>query len=170
MKDFSAWSGEEMAVFVGAAFHYQSSETGDGQVSAPGLDSFVSWTIDGSIENEGWNLFASITGSNTEGAGATPDLSLVGFVIQSGYMVVPDTFEPFVRWEWIDPDVSHQVNLVSVGANYYLNRHNAKITADVVWAQNSLDVIGGSSGLGLLTDVAGETDQVAIRAQFQLLF
>jgi hypothetical protein len=52
MKDFAAWSGEETAVFVGGAIHWEIAETGDKQSVLPGepIDELVTWTVDGSIE------------------------------------------------------------------------------------------------------------------------
>jgi len=171
MKDFSAWSGEETAAFVGAAIHYEIVETGAGPTA---IDEFVAWTIDGSIEYEGANLFAAVIGLHNNNIGGVNDVDQFGFVLQGGFMLIPDKFEPFLRWEWIDPDTSHQVNLITVGANYYLAKHNAKITTDLVWALNSLHgMMGGpgrSTGLGLLSDSVNQTDQFALRAQFQLLF
>ena len=172
MKDFSAWSGEETAVFVGGAVHWEIAETGDNQSVLPGMpvDELVTWTIDGSIESEGANLFASVVGRHYNNLGGTNDMDTFGFVLQGGIMLIPDKFEPFFRWEWIDPDTSHAVNLVTVGTNYYLHKHNAKITTDLVWALNSLANIGGSSSLGLRNDSDGQKNQVALRAQFQLVF
>lgn len=183
MKDFTAWSGEQQAVFVGAAVHYELSETGgigsqpalaagtlfNPTMAAIAVDDFWTWTVDGSIESNGMNLFASLSGVHFNSVNGGSDVDAYGLVVQGGYMLIPDTLEPFVRWEWIDPDVRHSMNLVTVGANYYLKKHAAKFTADLVWALNSLDS-ASSSGLGLLPDTSGETDQMAIRAQFQLLF
>lgn len=174
--DFSAWSGEGQAVFVGAAVHYEEGETGDDQSSTT-ADHFFAWTVDGSYEMDGLSLFAAIAGVHAESAlspVAVPvpgmDTDTLGVVLQGSYMLVADQVEPFVRYEYIDPDVDGAVNLVTAGTNYYLNGHNAKMTFDVVWALNSLDTIAGSTGLGLLPDSPGESDQFALRAQFQLLF
>ncbi len=180
ITDYSAWSGEDEAVFVGAAIHYEAGESGDGQTAAVGpafnppgaaiaYDDFLSWTVDGSIEANGANLFASVTGLHVNAIAGASDIDAYGLVIQGGYMIIPDKLEPFLRWELIDPDSTHKVNLVTVGANYYLNKHRSKFTADLVVALNSLDNFS-SSGLGLLADTAGETGQFAIRTQFQLLF
>ena len=170
MKDFSAWSGEGQAVFVGLAIHHEVGESGDGQAAAAGFDDFTAWTIDGSIESEGLNVFAAIVGVNTNNIGGATDTDTLGILVQSGFMLIPDKLEPFIRWEHIDPDISHDVNLVTVGANYYLNQHNAKFTTDLVWALNSLANVGGSSGLGLLADTAINRNQLSLRAQFQLVF
>lgn len=183
MKDFSAWAGEQQAVFFGAAVHHEIGESGGGAIptlgagtpfnatgGAVGYDEFTAWTVDGSIESDGGNLYAAVMGIHFNNNGGTNDIDAYGLVVQGGVMLIPNKFEPFVRWEYVDPDTSHEVNLITVGTNYYIRKHNAKFTTDVVWALNSLANVGGSSGLGLLTDIAGKKDQVALRAQFQLLF
>jgi len=183
MKDFNAWSGEQQAVFVGAAIHYEIVETGgisfqpalaasslfNPTMATIGVDQILSWTVDGSIESNGMNLFASVTGLHYNTINGASNIDAYGIVVQGGYMLIPDKLEPFARWEWIDPDVRHPINLVTVGANYYLNKHHAKFTADLVWALNSLES-ANSSGLGLLPDTSGEDGQFAVRGQFQLLF
>ena len=88
-------------------------------------------------------------------------------------MVIPEKLEPFLRWEYLDLDEDEiggedDVNIVTIGMNYYFNKHNAKFTLDVVWALDALPA--SSTGLGLLADDRDGDDQVAVRAQFQLLF
>ena len=63
-------------------------------------------------------------------------------------------------------------DLVALGAgvNYYIDRHNAKITADATYvtdrptSDRTPSTPGGGIGLN------GESDQLLLRAQFQLLF
>ncbi len=177
-KEFSAWSDQEHAAFLGAAVHYESAETGDNQIAslgaAPivaGVDQFFMWTVDGSCKQNGANVYFAAVGVHTDGTGAVPGGDNYGVVVQGGYMLIPDVLEPFVRWEWIDPSFTDEVHLVTAGANYFMNKHNAKLTVDVVWVPSgTLSVIGGSSGLGLLTDIAGNNNQTALRAQYQVLF
>ena len=103
-------------------------------------------------------------------------------MIQGSYNI-NDKFEPFVRYEWMDVSDAEDlgltaedtISLVTFGFNHYFNKHNAKFTLDVVWALDPLpsssSINGGSgSGLGLLSDDGDEEDQMAVRAQFQLLF
>lgn len=178
-KDFSAWDGEELAIFVGGAAHYQEFDThvGSGNTQRSFDDLFV-WTLDASVETNGLNVFGAVMGSHASGSGSAADSDDYGFVVQGGYMVIPDKLEPFVRYEYMDGDSIQQTSLVTIGANYYLNKHNAKFTVDAVWALDSIDSsalmpFGGStsiSGLGLKDDSSGEEDQLAVRAQFQLLF
>lgn len=177
-KDFTSWPGEDQAIFVGGAVHWEEGETGDAFLN----NDFFSWTIDASYENNGFNAFVSFTGMHTDNeAGATlGDQDLYGLVLQAGYNmpVGDDSIEPFARWEYIDFDTAattiagsgyeDEVNIITFGVNYYFSKHNAKFTLDLVWA---LDPIPFSeSGLGLLADASDEEDQFVIRSQFQLLF
>lgn len=181
MRDFSAWSGESPAAFIGAALHWEEGETGDSFFN----DDFFTWTVDSSIEAAGFNFFGSVVGLHTQAE--TPgvdDVDLFGFVFQGGYMVVPDKLEPFLRLEYFDLDNLDEfdtgfdttVLLLTFGSNYYFAKHDAKFSLDLVWALDTINqsVFGGSSspfsGLGLLGDDPGEDDQVVLRGQFQLLF
>ncbi len=199
-KDTSAGSGDQMGLFVGAALHYQKTETGFDATSlippgAPNLaDDVVLWTVDGSLEILGLGVYAAVMGMHTEApnnagvlfvSGQPEDLNHYGFVIQAGYMVIPDTLEPFVRYEHllIDDQVLPAVggvsqeddpNLLTVGFNYYVHKHGAKFTADLVYAFQSLGgagaAFGVSDGLGLRADEVDQDGQLALRAQMQLLF
>lgn len=175
--DYSAWSGEETAILLGAAVHWEEGETGD---DAGGLQEGFLWTVDGGVEVSGFNLYGAVVNAhNNPDAGDTTDHW--GYQVQAGYMIIPDKLEPFARWEHLDLDNagSDEVDLLTFGANYYLNKHSAKFTLDVVWAldelnaantQTELGANGLNSGLGLLPDSDGRDDQFAVRAQFQLLF
>ena len=65
MEDFAAWSGEDTGLFVGAALHYEVGETGDSFNN----NDFFMWTIDGSLETNGFNLFAAVVGMHTDNDG-----------------------------------------------------------------------------------------------------
>lgn len=182
-NDFSAWSGEDTAVFVGGAVHYQVGETG----SSADNDNFVVWTIDGSIECNGANIFASFSGLHTDLGVASPNnLDMYGLVVQGGYMIIPDKLEPFARFEWIDLDgragaaSDNDIFIVTIGANYYMIRHRAKFTVDVMWAGSDMPdstVLGlqdndgfdqSLGAIGLRQDL--DDDQFVLRLQFQLMF
>lgn len=163
MKDTTAWSGEDFAAFVGGAFHYEIGETGNAGTN----DDFFSWTIDGSIESEGLGVMVAIYGNHTDNEVAA-DTDNYGFLAQASYNI-DDTWEPFVRYELIDLDgAADEINIVTVGTNYYMKKHNAKFTVDAVFGLDPL--AGVSDGAGLRADAAGEDGQVALRGQFQLLF
>lgn len=174
-RDFSAWSGEDLALFVGGAAHY---ELGDGANGAAA--DYFAWTVDGSVETNGLNVFAAFNGGhiNPDAAGAA-DRDMYGAVAQAGYQVIADTLEPFVRWEWLDDDAAGTENLqvASAGFNWFFKGHNAKLTTDLVWIYEGDDPVANpyganelSTGLGLLGGLVDAEDQVALRAQFQLLF
>lgn len=171
MNDFSSWSGEEMAVFLGAGLHYQAGESG----TTAADDKVIVWTVDGSIEVDGLNLYIAYVGASTDVDTGT-DVEPWGLVVQGGYNIPlsnGESVEPFVRWEHLDTDspslTDDEIDLLTLGVNYYLNGHNAKLSVDTIYAFDSLPS-SGFSGLGLLPDASGEEDQFVLRAQFQLLW
>lgn len=184
LDDFSSWSGAGTGLFVGAAATYQESETGDQQASTIYDDRFKA-TIDATFKTSGfafYNAFvieeARVNDGATGGAFANHTRENFGAIVQLGYFVIPDKLEPFARYEWlnIDSDAGSPgaVNIFTFGANYYIKKHAAKFTVDVVWAAEGLTpastFAGNTSGAGTLNDSPVNEDQVAIRAQFQLLF
>jgi hypothetical protein len=185
--DFASFSGSKTALFLGAAVHYELAETGDGQTASPGVDDFYSYTVDAHFQSNGLDAFAALVGRHVTvtDTATTGDLNDFGAVVQAGYMLVPDKFAPFARYEWIGPDDDRGLNdmsLATIGANYYLRKHAAKLTVDVVWALDELNGFAftstpstapGSasrSALGLLPDSLGSRGQSVVRLQFQLMF
>ena len=173
MKDYAAWEGEDFGAFIGAAVHYEVGETGDSAYN----NNFVSWTVDGSIESNGFNGSVAVIGLHTDlehdREVLARDVDLLGIVVQAGYMAVPNTLEPFVRYEFLDVDDAFgsgydDIEIITGGINYYFNKHNAKFTLDVVYALDPLPI--REEGLGLQQDDPGADEQVVTRAQFQLLF
>lgn len=170
MDDFTAWSGQPFAAFLGAAVHWEEGETGDDFDN----DNFFAWTVDGSLEVSGLNLFAAVVGLHTDFEFGD-DVDLYGYVVQGGYQIIPDKFEIFARWEMLDLDDLDidDIHLITLGGNWYINKHQTKLTVDVVWALDEIPsgvsaLTGPASGLttlGLLTDADGEEDQVALRTQ-----
>ena len=177
MKDFSAWEGEEMAVFVGAAIHWEEGETGDTAFN----NDFLTWTIDASIEMDGWSLYGAVVAQHSdlehEDDVLGKNRDLYGYMLQGGYMIPDTSWEPFIRYEYIDTDDAFtngfghnydDVEILTFGANYYLDGHNAKFTFDLVWAMDPLPL--RQAGLGLQANHPEDNDQFVVRAQFQLLF
>jgi hypothetical protein len=180
LKDFNAWEGQPTSAFLGAAAHYELSESGDMQTSALGVDSFVIYTADATVYTGPFEFFGAFVGRHVDLVNSAPASSYddFGVVVQGGCMVVPDKFEPFLRYEWIGPDSErglNDMNLLTAGANYFFKKNSAKLTADVVWALNELNAFAFSTptsrtGLGLLPDAPGAENQVVVRVQFQLMF
>lgn len=172
--DVSAWSGESFAAFVGGAVHFQA---GDGRNG--GDANYFAWTVDGSIETNGLGVMAAVMGGHTDNDSGAGDRDMYGALIQAGFMVIPDTLEPFVRLEWITDDVggNDDAVIMSVGFNYYFKKHNAKFTADLVYwvdgdnqVNNPFGASETSSGLGFSSGDTHTEDNILIRLQFQLLF
>ena len=109
---------------------------------------------------------------------------MYGVLFQTGYMLT-ERLQPFARYEYIDLDnlgsetggsTVDDISILTVGANYYLNHHAAKLTLDVLYAFDPIPsipgVIDASGGgpTGLLPDSGNEEDQIVVRAQMQLMF
>lgn len=175
--DFTAGVGEDTAIFIGVGIHYEVGETGDSAFN----NNFVSWTVDGSIESEGWNFYLAVMGMHTsledDAAIVGDDQDLFGMIVQGGYRIPDTQWEPFVRWEFLDSDdvftTANDVpygdtSIMTFGVNRYLHGHDAKLTFDVVYALDPSPLT--DAGTGIQADDHNDDDQVVIRAQFQLLF
>ncbi len=161
-NDFAAFARDKPSLFLGAAAHYELGETGNDTVNR---DLFL-WTVDGSYEAGAVNLFASVVGRHTD-----PDLGNpadeYGTLAQLGVMAIPDRLQPFVRYEHLDlAGGADDVDLVTAGANIFFRKHDAQLSLDAVYVLDPL--AAGSTTLGLLP--AGDSDQLALRAQFQVGF
>lgn len=170
-KDFTGWSGEGQSIILGGAYHM---ELGDGRNGSSA--DYDAYTVDASYENSGFNLYGAYIGASIDpDAAGAADRDMNGIVVQGGLHVVPDKFEVFARWEFIDGDVSGEddFDAWTLGFNYYINGHQTKFTADVIWlnedlpTSNPFGASASSNGLGLIT---GTEDEMAVRTQFQLLF
>jgi len=154
-NDFTSFRSQDFAAMVGAAFHHeQGGNTGNTRGAAVGNVAGVSsqagngnrlsfYTIDASIEGAGWNAFAALLGSSTDGdSRSTTDT--FGLLVQGGVFAT-ENCEIFARYEGLfvdskisgtgaaalDPDTFH---FLTIGSNYYIlpESHAAKITADAV--------------------------------------
>ncbi len=178
-NDFESWSGQDTSLFVGGGFHWEKGETGDDFLN----NDFIMWTVDASFKTGGFGVYGAVVGLHTmnDDAAQTDDIDVFGFVVQASYLF-DDKIEPFVRYDWLDlgdltvdgADQSDDFNALTFGANYYFAKHSAKIQVDVVWAFDPVDPSLLSqvnlSSLGLAADTGDNDDQIALRAQFQLLF
>lgn len=176
--DFAAWSGAATGLLVGAAIDYVSL-AGEGQ-SAAGINNVVRYTVDAQAEIPsmmGLNIFAAFMGASTDAVTGS-DIDPWAVVVQAGVFIVPDKVDIFIRWEHIDSDGTtgpdDEVDIVTIGVNYYIKKHAAKFTVDIVWNLDtaSLSLPTGLATGPLETGLRGSTDddEYAIRAQFQFLF
>ena len=175
---FTSDKGSEYAAKIGGALHFQD---GPDTPASGGVQQFV-WTVDAQAEGDGWNAFAMVVGASTDVDGGA-DNDDFGWLIQGG-VFVSDDWEFFGRFDMVSPDSSRAADddfsTVTVGVNHYLHGQAAKFTVELSWylddtAGNELvsgadpnfgSAVGHANGLL----VSAEEDQVAISAQFQLLF
>lgn len=173
-KDYVSWSGDEASLQIGGAFHHEQVKSGV-DAAAGTLDAFQRFTLDALYNNAGVSAAAAVFFESQDAVAGTAERDPFGFLIQGGYNI-DDTWEPFARYEFIDLDTAGaaegEINVLTVGVNYYLKKHAAKFTVDGVIVLDPLDngALSVSDGLGLQGDGAGEDGQFALRAQFQLLF
>jgi hypothetical protein len=163
--DFTADPNQPNALLAGAAVHYQ-----DGDAAS---DEMFSYTADLTWKNRGWSAFAAGVGRHTEGTSNSFDD--FGLEAQGAYRF-SNNIEPFARYDAVFADSSRgfdndTFNFVTVGANYYLYGNAARFTLDAVYSvdnTNGLGNLGNFNNTGLLG--SGDEGEVALRAQFQLVF
>jgi hypothetical protein len=155
--DFSAMGNEEDVLVIGAGVNF--TQTGDANTYFHTVD--VQWEP---TAVKGLGVYAAYLGQYVDGDG--DDVYNWGLVGQAGFMV-NDQLEPFVRAGWIsfDDTISSDDDLLefTVGANYYLKGHNAKVTIDLTYLPDGSP--SAESGIGVL---AGDDTQIIVRGQFQL--
>jgi phosphate-selective porin OprO/OprP len=164
-KDFTSPPGSDTGLMVGAAIHWQ-----DDKYDQPltGKVERLTWTIDGSLEGAGWNLFAYVVGNHTDpDVGSSMDQ--IGVVVQGGYYFTDD-WEGFARYEWSDLDTPglDDVSILTVGFNRYYAKHTLKWTTDLGYAFDSVPI--NELGINWRADDQTEDGQIVIRSQLQLLF
>lgn len=163
-KDFTSWRGSSNGLMIGAALHWQN----DSEEVANPVDDFFAYTLDASWESDGWNLYGALVGASADGDAPGTDSDPWGFVLQGGVFVAED-WELFARYDYTDGDNVDDFSEITFGANYYIHKHAAKFTADVVWAlDDTTGAAATGTGTGLLPST--ESDQFVLRAQFQLVF
>jgi len=170
----TAWRGQPTGAMAGAAVYYQIDETGNDDPN----DKLLLWTVDASLESGGFGVFAAGYGRHADNE-MDADYDDFGLLVESGYFLVPDKLQPYVRYELIIQDDrrtnvvsganNEYTNLVTAGVNWYQHKHDAKFTVDVVYAFDPLNgFVSPSDGLGLLEDADRQDGQAAVRAQYQL--
>ena len=133
-------------------------------------------SLDASMDFGGWNLFGSITiGDDSQNAfGAIPndDGNQWGWMVQGGYYLTDD-IELFGRFEWLDPRTAldnDNIEILTVGANWYLAGQNAKLSID--WGYNfdttTTAAVGGGGYTNWLN--SAQRNEWVLRTQLQLYF
>lgn len=162
-KDFTSQQGSETGFLIGAAFNYEKDESG---TAASPNDERWGVTIDGSLEMDGFNAFASFFYADSDQTSLNP----WGFTLQGGYYFTDD-FEIFARYEYGDLDAgtaTDELSVITVGVNKYFHSHNLKWTTDIGFSLEEVNAVYANTGAGYLAD--NEDSQIVFRTQFQLLF
>jgi hypothetical protein len=190
-SELIGWSGSEFGLMLGAGVDYEKMEVG---TSTNTIDRFWQWTADVNVQLYPFSFFAAVVGREIDQVSGD-DPSQLGVVAQGNVFLVPDKWDVFVRYEWIDhdgvgealrgssspydfgyspsviaSDREDEIDIWTFGTNYYLHGHQSKATVDFVWAPDG--VIRGEPGSGVIgRSGAGENDdQYVVRAQYQLVF
>jgi hypothetical protein len=171
--DFTSWPDQDWGLFVGTGFHWEEGETGD-DVPLHNANNFVAWTVDATLEGHGLSLF--VAGVGRHATDDQQDLDQYGFLAQLGYQIVPEKWEPYARYEYVNfdhltgiggvPVLDNNLSLITVGVNRYFARHAAKITVEGIYAANPVPLT--ITKMGLLEDPL--PGQVVLRSQLQLFF
>jgi hypothetical protein len=170
-RDFTSEAGSETAWMFGVAGHWEQGEIGG---AGPNDYNNFGYTVDASIEGDGWSAFGAFIGRSLDIDGGT-DADDFGHVLQAAFRIPESKWELFGRWDGVYADSSYANNddfhTLTFGANYYMHGHAAKFTVDLQWFLDEVannDIVSASSGVGLLGD--SDDGEIGIRAQFQLLF
>lgn len=170
--DMTAHGNDQDATMIGGALLQQGPTD---EFAGVELESLTQYTIDVWHEGLDWSVQGAFVGRHAE-VGGEGWRSEFGAMAQAALLPARD-FELFARGSILipDPDVERDetFSTVTLGFNYYFHGHAAKLTTDLVWyldATTETDMLGfgTSSALGLLPSAG--SDQLALRAQFQLIF
>ncbi|HZN64942.1 MAG TPA: porin [Tepidisphaeraceae bacterium] len=169
--DFSALDNQSNLLVLGAGVSYTEAAGND----------VILYTVDAQFETGRLGLYGAYYGAYYE-PGIDPDedddvpaaggINDMAFLVQAGLMLT-EKWEVFGRYDVIMLDDAKLVadaedtySEITVGVNYYIRGHAAKLTIDGVWCPNGVPI--DLNGIGLL-EPDGDEEQFAIRGQFQLL-
>jgi hypothetical protein len=132
------------------------------------------YNVDAQWNSGPWGVYAAFVGLYVDpGSGAVNNSNDWGFIVQASFMLNAD-WEIFGRYDYIDLDGSDSAiahgsedsfHEITVGLNYYMHGHHAKITVDAGWLPNGSP--NNQTGIGVLANDGD--DEFYIRGQFQLL-
>lgn len=174
-------SGVKSGWLLGAAYENYDSDSGTHEYGNADADESHGWTVDISYRADGWNFFAYAVETTGKNTATNNEQKSSGWLAQSGFMM-NENVELFAQYQKGEvDDQSMDMDAFRIGINYWpaAGSNNVKWTTDLAWAGKMLtDDDGGgnssadwvSSGNGWRTDNAGETDQMLLRTQLQLLF
>lgn len=165
----SSAPGEEMGILAGVGAAYLDSD-----VDLWPYTSRSDWQVTGdlSMNMSGWNLMGSFSIGDSQNSSANNPW---GFEV-SGGMYLTDDVELYGRYQWLDPALSSvygsnsNLNMMTVGANWYLADNNAKLSLD--WSYSFSQVVALGSGYGYTNWLPSGSNggEWMLRTQLQLFF
>lgn len=187
LAEYTSRPGSATSAQIGAAAHYQETERGAGTIGPPATPvfpntKFFAATADGQIKGGGFGLFVAGVGQFVDSP--IGNTSIYGVTAQGSWRW-DEAPEVFVKYDGIytsnDLFRPENYNFITFGFNNYFAGQAAKLTIDTVVALNatqaSINSATGENGAlpGLLNsgtglNGSGKAGEVAVRAQFQLLF
>jgi len=135
------FKGDFLVAFAVGAFGWDNdddyaNEEEDGSVSHKDVDSVTGIEFSGALRGGGfsvdaqYNIFESelINGkSGSDGIYDNGETTLENYALEGGYMIVPSKLELVAGYQSQDADgYSKSWNRTSVGANYFVDKHNIK--------------------------------------------
>ena len=190
-QDFTSQGQSDFAALLGVAGHVEGGDRTASNFSNSQFN-YYSWTVDFSLEGDGWNFFVAGVGGHSDYDGAVllpgalapaNDVQFddYGVAAQLGFIIPNTDWEPFVRYDgiWADDEDRNIANssdsdfhTLTFGVNYYMYGHASRFTADVLWfiegvGSNAI-AANRDTGIGYLTD--NDDNEVTIRFQWQLMF
>jgi hypothetical protein len=189
--DFTSWRNSDYAGKIGAAIHWETygetapTTAGSPHLLSPGTEGdFIIYTVDATVEGNGWNAAAAFIGSHVDDD-TFDEFDDFGLVVQAGVFVT-EQVELFGRWDavFIDEDRGSfdddDVHFLTFGVNYYMfpESHAVKATVDLNWAINDPTAVSGLAGFTGTpgdhspTSYLGSTEdgEIALRGQLSVLF
>lgn len=164
--DVEGWEGEELMLVLGAAGHFEQREQGSPTVEAR----VARWTADATFKVDRYSLMTAVVGNHQRDAGEVDQL---GVLLQAGIFIMKDV-ETHLRWEWGDSDLvgDEHLNVVTVGVDYHMLKHQVRLIFDVGYAFNSVSAFwaNGNPLAEYRPDAPGEKGQTVVRSQVQLSF
>lgn len=196
-RDFTSGPDDDFGLMLGGAVHIEGGAqdhnafgvSPGGNIFGQGDYFYASWTVDLSVEGQGWNAYFAAIGGHSDisdipvALPALPNATMetvrlndYGFVAQGGWRVPNTDWEIFGRYDVLFPDGSgtrrssnRAFNTLTIGGNWYIHGHAAKFTADIIWFVDSVNQLSGTNtGIAYYQD--DDRNEVSFRLQFQLLF
>jgi len=169
LKDFTSFRGDKPAVVLGTGFLVQRENLDANLPLVVNDQDLFRWTADLSCEFGGSNLFAYFVHNRID-EDTQSILNQFGVVVQGGIFVT-EGWELFGRYEYGDTGgLGEELSLLTVGANRFFSEHALKWTMDVGYGFNPVEDFWSSRRAGWLTDDAGQSGQIVVRLQMQVVF